>query len=123
MHNWWLLLWGRSIPDRGRDLANHHVSLCDLFTSNRSRDHLVDSVQWRGIVLVAGDPKRCVDGAITRTCCGRCGTKLSYRDDERGETDVTVSSVDRFHSIPSPETVDNDHVHSETRIEMASNAE
>lgn len=78
-----------------------------------------------GIVLVSGEPMRRTSGTTTRTFCGRCGTKLSYRDDARSETDVTVSSIDRFHGFPSPVavSVDNDDAHSETRIEMTSNAE
>ena len=52
------------------------------------------TVPSAGVVLVAGEPTRRVDDTVTRTFCGRCGTKLTYRDDARGETDVTVSSLD-----------------------------
>lgn len=53
-----------------------------------------------GVVLVAGEPERRTDGPVTRTFCGRCGTKLTYRDDGRGETDVTVSSLDGVCLMP-----------------------
>jgi hypothetical protein len=52
-----------------------------------------------GVVLIAGEPERRVDDTITRTFCGHCGTKLTNRDDARGETDITVSSLDGGKSV------------------------
>jgi hypothetical protein len=70
------------------------------------------------IVLISGEPTRCTDGIITRTFCSRCGTKLTYRDDARSETDVTLSSIDPFHRTPSliPASLESNHIvcHSDT---------
>ena len=69
---------------------------CHCETCSRT---IADHVDWltvpsNAVVLVSGEPVRRTNGPVTRTFCGRCGTRLTYRDDDRGETDVTASSLD-----------------------------
>ena len=62
------------------------------------------------VILIAGEPTHRIDGTATRTFCGRCGTKLTYRDNLRGETDVTVSSLDRGPALTEA-SVSQDTIH------------
>src|SRR5882672_9850687 len=50
-----------------------------------------------GFAFTRGAPVRYLSRpTVTRTCCGRCGTQLTYRRDGNTKTiDVTVCSLDR----------------------------
>lgn len=89
------------------------TSICRCASCARTIESQVAwlTVPSDGIVLIAGPPVRRTDGHITRSFCGRCGTKLTYRDDDRGETDVTVSSLDEsFTDLLAPSEVETHHL-------------
>jgi hypothetical protein len=78
------------------------AAACRCDTCSRTIDEHVDwlTVPSDSIALVSGVPARKTNGPVTRTFCGRCGTRLTYRDDDRGETDVTASSLDGVTARP-----------------------
>jgi hypothetical protein len=65
------------------------------------------SVAWvtfpaEGFAFVEGEPSRYRSSPpVVRTFCGRCGTPLTYRSDERKhEIDVTTASLDEPEAFP-----------------------
>lgn len=76
-----------------------------------------------GVILIAGEPAHHVDGTITRTFCGRCGTKLTYQDDARGETDITVSSLDRGGRVITEKSVSKNVRHHAGQVVWSSRSE
>ena len=87
-------------------------STCRCESCVKSVDRQIDwlTVAGDSVVLTSGHPERRINGPITRTYCGRCGTRLTYRDDERGETDVTLSSLDEPATVADSTQVETRHL-------------
>lgn len=100
------------IESKGLRSATCRCTSCERTAGTHAVTWL--TVPSDGVILIAGEPERRVDDTITRTFCGRCGTKLTYRDNPRGETDITVSSLDGAKSVLTESVSQNDYVMSHT---------